>query len=1745
MADSRIDVLIDGKDNLTPQLRNAETSVIRFVGAISAALAGIQLGIAPIKAATDLERELANVQKTTNFTAQQIKTLSSELVRLSQIVNVSAKDLATIAAAAGQQGLGTAGVEGVVKFTDSVSRMSSVLDISVEKAGTSTGKILNIFKLPLSEIERVVSTFNEVSNNSTATGEELIDVVKRIGDGIGTLDLTKVTALAATAIDFGVAPEVAGTAFSKIFAELFIKTEQFSDLLGLSVDNFTKKLKTDGLQTFQDVLAKLRTLNPSDQQEAIGKLFSTGARGGALLNKFIQDGANSVLLKNLESAEKGNIGGVSALKEQATVLNTVNEQVKLLANSFTALGIEATQGFLSPLKNAASELRTAIQGEEFKAFASSLAAALGSIVSLITSLAKGVASLGINFENFILPLKVFLGAKVAIYIAELIAKFTGLSAVLKLVAKDSLETNAAQQRAANNTGAGVAGEQQVAAAAKGSFAARLLGYDQLQLKWRARQTALAEEALAEERVGQARAKADRLAGLAIPAVRAANALDDKVQAAGQGTPTVPGAVAQQRERLRAAEDAAGRASLTASQQLAARIQQAEAESARNRLVIEQGYQERLREIKATGTRVGLTQAKADRAAFLEAEAQSLSRSIVGIETYYTRRASIQNVALQAEIVRERAALQQRLVEFDTLTAQQNARTRAAAAATGLAAGASSGVTAAEKALLSTEGAARRASAAIFSFGEIYKGVVSIVSAAAGLLLRAFFWITLIYSVADALGLIDRLAPLFTKLTDAIGLTSKASRDAAIAAEANRKQFEKDKEALDQLTKAYRENLDAKNGLLTKQSIEAPTAILKTSTDTNKQKQAIEDLSGFAVAAQATQDPKNIGIRRETAEKVIRDSTDQIDRIQKEIQAKQKNLQNALANGFAVSAGKPAKLEIDIKSLQDNLKIAQDNLAAAKAVFAGLSDEANKSATNLKTVGGELAKTFTPGTFKAFEEIVLPIKTAQTEVEKLIEQRKALVDALTKINVNDTSGLADNALKTQAIDFKLESLNKQITAYQQKLREIIVAETTRPGVTQTTLNAWQTLLTLVQLTAAQAQGIDVAVKANPDVPKDGTNAPTAPKPTTGNNTFSGGGAGSAEAKARAERQARFALVKAEAEARINLIQEKAQQELAVEQRLYDRGLLSLKKYYQDRKAVELQSIDNQVKQKNIEFQQADIELGKAKEKAEKLRFEKDKVSIQGQIDVLNLKKNAVAAQTEEDLRKAQEAFSDRVTAETNKLFENSILPSDSATRFQGALTEMSASYRVFIESLRTEGKGALADALLQGFNVEAVKRTLAPIQRELDQVGTGLEQRRRSIALDRQEGKVKTTADASILDEQAVRETIPLMEQQIGLMKDALAQLEKTGQVGTAAYTELSQSIEGAILNLRQLALESDQTARSVNEDLTDSLTDALSNFRPDKSIKDQILSFFLDVVNDIKKIFAKKVSEIFIDAIGSSGTDGLGKFIADALKNGLGALKNLFGNGATALGSTAGAAGFSAAKDTGVAVAADAGATAATSAATTAATATEAAAAGAALSAVAVPAGEAALALGALAVPATETALAMGALAVPAAETALAMGALVTPALEFFAALSALVAPALQAAVALEAVAAAGTAEAVTSVIAHGGGLVGGNLSSRTVNPAIFRGAPRYHTGGIAGLRPNEVPAILEKGERVQTAKQAATADAMVAAAASGGTGQVNIRNVLVTDPNFVPDAISTAQGERAVLTMLQKNRAALKQMVS
>ena len=63
----------------------------------------------------------------------------------------------------------------------------------------------------------------------------------------------------------------------------------------------------------------------------------------------------------------------------------------------------------------------------------------------------------------------------------------------------------------------------------------------------------------------------------------------------------------------------------------------------------------------------------------------------------------------------------------------------------------------------------------------------------------------------------------------------------------------------------------------------------------------------------------------------------------------------------------------------------------------------------------------------------------------------------------------------------------------------------------------------------------------------------------------------------------------------------------------------------------------------------------------------------------------------------------------------------------------------------------------------------------------------------------------------------------------------------------------------------------------------------------------------------------------------------------------------------------------------------------------------------------------------------------------------------------------------------------VAAAVSHAGGIVGLSGHTRQVPAMAFAAAPRMHSGGWAGLRPDEVPTILQRGERVLNRREAAS----------------------------------------------------------
>ena len=106
----------------------------------------------------------------------------------------------------------------------------------------------------------------------------------------------------------------------------------------------------------------------------------------------------------------------------------------------------------------------------------------------------------------------------------------------------------------------------------------------------------------------------------------------------------------------------------------------------------------------------------------------------------------------------------------------------------------------------------------------------------------------------------------------------------------------------------------------------------------------------------------------------------------------------------------------------------------------------------------------------------------------------------------------------------------------------------------------------------------------------------------------------------------------------------------------------------------------------------------------------------------------------------------------------------------------------------------------------------------------------------------------------------------------------------------------------------------------------------------------------------------------------------------------------------------------------------------------------------------------------------------------------------------------------------------------HSGGVVGEGGQTRTVSPLVFAGAERYHRGGIAGLRADEVPAIMRRGEEVLTENDPRHSK-------NGGAGGVTVTGPLMAVYTNDAQSFRQSQGQvtadmsRALQRAARRNR--------
>ena len=177
----------------------------------------------PIQSAIKFESVMADLNKVANFTKTEYQEAQKSILDLSAVMPMAADQIGAIMTSAAQSNIAK---NELSAFANTAIKMGVAFDISGSQAGQMMANWRAGMKLTQNQAVSLSDTINALSNSSNATAPNIAEVVTRMGAAAKTAGLaeTEIAGLAASLLNAGTAPEIAGTAL-KNFTNSLTKGE--------------------------------------------------------------------------------------------------------------------------------------------------------------------------------------------------------------------------------------------------------------------------------------------------------------------------------------------------------------------------------------------------------------------------------------------------------------------------------------------------------------------------------------------------------------------------------------------------------------------------------------------------------------------------------------------------------------------------------------------------------------------------------------------------------------------------------------------------------------------------------------------------------------------------------------------------------------------------------------------------------------------------------------------------------------------------------------------------------------------------------------------------------------------------------------------------------------------------------------------------------------------------------------------------------------------------------------------------------------------------------------------------------------------------------------------------------------------------------------------------------------------------------------------------------------------------------
>ena len=317
------------------------------------------------------ETSFTSVERAMQLTGSAALDMRNQFVLLSETIPVAFEDIARIGTLGAQMGIAS---DGIIGFTETVSKFASITGISAETVAQQFGRIAELADVDPTQFNNLGSAVAFAGVNAVATEAEILNLTQSIAAVSNQAGITapEIVGIATALASVGIASEQARGVFTRVFADIDRAAttggkslQALSEVTGLSAETISSSWGKEGAAN-EVFIALLRGLDSADNlTEAFDKLNIVETREINTLTR---------LAKNLDVVQQA-LSDSNLSFEDATFLgdsfertvDNLDSKITLFKNNLDSLAAALSSGFalaLGGILDAGSEFLKFLKGAE-------------------------------------------------------------------------------------------------------------------------------------------------------------------------------------------------------------------------------------------------------------------------------------------------------------------------------------------------------------------------------------------------------------------------------------------------------------------------------------------------------------------------------------------------------------------------------------------------------------------------------------------------------------------------------------------------------------------------------------------------------------------------------------------------------------------------------------------------------------------------------------------------------------------------------------------------------------------------------------------------------------------------------------------------------------------------------------------------------------------------------------------------------------------------------------------------------------------------------------------------------------------------------------------------------------------------------------------------------------------------------------------------------------------------------------